>query len=276
MTTPTPPDMPELIPCPFCGGAAKLYFSEMRAPRYSVGCASCSFERWPMDTRKGVIDDWNTRVPEPIKSERSKPMPFTPDDVSPTPPADALPQKSTSDTIEIRRHAGNPKLVRIKGLRVVEMPECEGGGYAITGDIAERIVAALNPAPVTDAQREALEPRAYLHTCESGSSLFHTKVSAEQKMRQWGGKVLPLYAALSAPVAQVDVEKLKEQLLKAPSQADDAILPRNFCRRHEWNKAVTKTIDHITTHYHLTPKTPISRTRQPAPAGIAHDTAPAS
>lgn len=49
---------------------------------------------------------------------------------------------------EIRRHAGNPKLINIKGLRIVEMPGCEGGGYALTGDIAEHIVKTLSAPPV--------------------------------------------------------------------------------------------------------------------------------
>jgi hypothetical protein len=52
---------------------------------------------------------------------------------------------TTQKAIEIRRHAGNPKLINIKGLRIVEMPECEGGGYALTGPVAEQIIASLQP-----------------------------------------------------------------------------------------------------------------------------------
>lgn len=51
--------------------------------------------------------------------------------------------------LEVRRHAGNPKLINIKGLRVVEVPECEGGGYALTGPVAEQIVNTLS-APADD------------------------------------------------------------------------------------------------------------------------------
>lgn len=45
--------------------------------------------------------------------------------------------------IGIKRHLGNQKLIKIAGLKIIEMPECEGGGYAITGDVAERIVSII-------------------------------------------------------------------------------------------------------------------------------------
>lgn len=41
-------------------------------------------------------------------------------------------------------HLGNPRLIKIKGLKIVEMPDCEGGGYAITGDVANKIKALVD------------------------------------------------------------------------------------------------------------------------------------
>lgn len=54
--------------------------------------------------------------------------------------------EGVKEALDIRRHFGNPRLVKIKGLRIVEMPECEGGGYALTGDVAESIVTILQQA----------------------------------------------------------------------------------------------------------------------------------
>lgn len=60
----------------------------------------------------------------------------------------------------------------------------------------------------------------------------------------------------SGETSAVDIVALKKELMKSPSQADDAILPRGFCRRTEWNLAVKDTIDYLTTHGYLVNKTP--------------------
>lgn len=58
----------------------------------------------------------------------------------------------------VKRHVGNPKLIRIDGLKIIAMPECEGGGYAITGHIAERIVNLLStPLSALPLEDEAVE-----------------------------------------------------------------------------------------------------------------------
>lgn len=51
---------------------------------------------------------------------------------------------TAQDGVDIRRHAGNPRLIRVKGLKIIEMPECEGGGYAMTGAMAEIIARSLS------------------------------------------------------------------------------------------------------------------------------------
>lgn len=35
-------------------------------------------------------------------------------------------------------------MIRIKGLQIRGVPECEGGGYFLIGDVAERIVSVLH------------------------------------------------------------------------------------------------------------------------------------
>jgi len=49
-------------------------------------------------------------------------------------------------------HAGNPRLVKIKGLKIIEMPECEGGGYALSGPVAlelKRLIDEDNACPAS-------------------------------------------------------------------------------------------------------------------------------
>lgn len=61
-------------------------------------------------------------------------------------------------TIEVLRHAANEKLIRVRGLKIIPMPECEGGGYALTGDVAEQLVASLpQPVATQDTERRIRE-----------------------------------------------------------------------------------------------------------------------
>jgi len=54
-------DMPELLPCPFCGGKAKLYLSCFGGPDMAVECVDCG-----MGTHNGDRDEetaqWNRRA----------------------------------------------------------------------------------------------------------------------------------------------------------------------------------------------------------------------
>ena len=68
-TTPTPPDMPELLPCPFCGAAGIR----------KNGWARCSNDRCAMSDVGWGTYGWNTR---------------------PTPPADALPTEENEKRLK--------------------------------------------------------------------------------------------------------------------------------------------------------------------------------
>lgn len=44
---------------------------------------------------------------------------------------------------DIKRHLANPKMIRISGLQIRPVPECEGGGYFLLGQTAEDIVSVI-------------------------------------------------------------------------------------------------------------------------------------
>lgn len=73
----TPPE-PELLPCPFCGGRAKLkrdYIGEFCEPTvlyYSVVCRSCYCEGCSKADKKEAITKWNTRQPEKENPDEQK------------------------------------------------------------------------------------------------------------------------------------------------------------------------------------------------------------
>ena len=57
--------MIDLLPCPFCGGQAKMIYDGYRAYGYRVQCVSCEAEaggtRYKND--EWNAERWNTRVP---------------------------------------------------------------------------------------------------------------------------------------------------------------------------------------------------------------------
>lgn len=48
----------------------------------------------------------------------------------------------TNDLV-IQRHSANQKMIRIKGLQIREVPQYEGGGYYLIGDVAEKVVSII-------------------------------------------------------------------------------------------------------------------------------------
>jgi len=48
--------------------------------------------------------------------------------------------------LSIKYHAGNPNICRIPEIAARPLPECEGGGFYIPRDQAEKIVAINNAA----------------------------------------------------------------------------------------------------------------------------------
>ena len=56
------PDMPELKPCPFCGGEAEVYTDEDDTQEwFYVRCSDCWAQTDGNDTEIGAIDAWNQR-----------------------------------------------------------------------------------------------------------------------------------------------------------------------------------------------------------------------
>jgi len=51
--------------------------------------------------------------------------------------------------VELLHHAAIPGWCKVKGLEIRAIHECEGGGFMIRRDQAEKIVAALNSTEST-------------------------------------------------------------------------------------------------------------------------------
>lgn len=59
--------MPELKPCPFCGGEAKInriVNTFYQYARYFSSCTRCSAESKVFETEQEAIKSWNTRAYE--------------------------------------------------------------------------------------------------------------------------------------------------------------------------------------------------------------------
>lgn len=57
---------PELLPCPFCGGEAKLVKSKAKVNDYRIKCNRCHIKTgWWMGEIDELIEQWNTRVYPP-------------------------------------------------------------------------------------------------------------------------------------------------------------------------------------------------------------------
>ena len=61
----------ELMPCPFCGSEAKVYYiDDLRYHHVRVGCSKCwcaitkTLGRWEKADINDTIKKWNTRVAE--------------------------------------------------------------------------------------------------------------------------------------------------------------------------------------------------------------------
>lgn len=52
----------ELKPCPFCGGEARAYKSEIVLPGYTVLCKKCNATVNYFLTNEEAIEAWNRRV----------------------------------------------------------------------------------------------------------------------------------------------------------------------------------------------------------------------
>lgn len=52
--------------------------------------------------------------------------------------------------LEIRHHSAIPNWVKLVGLHIKAVPECEGGGFMVEKAQAEEIVAALEKAWMYD------------------------------------------------------------------------------------------------------------------------------
>lgn len=134
------------------------------------------------------------------------------EETRPTPPADAMPTE--------RELTREEQAVFAKALR--------------------RSVTILHPAPVTDAQR----------ALEVAESVFEDVISRRVVGGDYEERALEtIRAALSAPVAQVDVEKLTERTVDVVSHFYD----------HEFQDdaamVVRDTMDYLVSSGHLTPKT---------------------
>lgn len=56
---------PELKPCPFCGGEAKLVKSKSKINDIRIKCAACGIKTgWWMGASNEMLEQWNTRVPQ--------------------------------------------------------------------------------------------------------------------------------------------------------------------------------------------------------------------
>ena len=53
----------KLLPCPFCGGEARVVENNFRTDTYSVRCKNCYAESDRYHTQEEAIKQWNTRKP---------------------------------------------------------------------------------------------------------------------------------------------------------------------------------------------------------------------
>lgn len=58
----------KLKPCPFCGGEAKLYYTEFYE-EFAVQCTWCKADRYGYPTEQEAINAWNTRVESKPKNQ---------------------------------------------------------------------------------------------------------------------------------------------------------------------------------------------------------------
>ena len=70
--------MDKLLPCPFCGGKAKVMFRPLRIGAhvsrgtYYVHCKSCLISTQPRKKQHIVVDAWNRRVDQKGAEECGK------------------------------------------------------------------------------------------------------------------------------------------------------------------------------------------------------------
>lgn len=71
---------PELLPCPFCGGEAKLVKSKAKVNDYRIKCNRCYIKTgWWMGEIDELIEQWNTRVyPKEVQEAIEKQKPKKP------------------------------------------------------------------------------------------------------------------------------------------------------------------------------------------------------
>lgn len=202
---------------------------------FGGGKVPCIYPEAGEGRRSAMIDLWNTR---------------------PTPPADAMPTEGGG--------IGSPEhemlcgiLSRIEfhylGYRLDDpqtaykiFDDCYQALRELENFAMELVTkgrALQSPAPVTDAQREALEQadHAVVYAAEMGLDDNDYVEICPMTLRLWK----TIRAALTSPVAKVDVEGVKQEMC---SRIGD----HHTRATHE---AVREVIDHITAHYHLTPKT---------------------
>ena len=60
---------PELLPCPFCGGEAKLVKSKSKVNDYHIKCDRCSIKTGWWYGKSDVVKTWNNRVYPPEVQE---------------------------------------------------------------------------------------------------------------------------------------------------------------------------------------------------------------
>jgi len=216
-TTPTPPDMPELKSCP----------DEFRAAMTRVIAIAKAYRADESDggNYKGANES-NRKAIEYAETLLN---------TRPTPPADAMPTEHAELRLLVRRLA--------RRLPVDDKTRQQADDYLRRTFKASDVLrddeivgkpeqTALHPpAPVTDAQREALEefPEGRNH-----GDLCRYLDKHEGTIR----------AALSAPVAQVDVEKLREGALQAAADIHGGIL--NASKTLTVRAALNYVFDHLT------------------------------
>lgn len=237
-TTPTPPDMPELKPCERV--TMWRAWRELNAIRARDGVPythmgyKCSVDE---EYFSSVVDDLQACL-----GEYAQPWEPPPVYTRPTPPADALPTEG-----ERPRHKCGLNISERAPRRSQALQWASKAG-ATSPEEAAAIKKTYDelrnpPAPVTDAQREALDAL---------ERLANTRM--ELSLEEWCEISGAIRAALSAPVAQVDVEKLKREIIaewNAVLEAD----PQYKFHRPSPAQTIAIAIHYLCVKGHLTPKT---------------------